>query len=284
MTGFGKVLCTIKHSTFSFEIKSLNSKQIEINLKNANLLKDIEMDLRRQIQQKLIRGKIDVTISEEISENSQLLNFDYLEKLYNEIVAFGKNKNINTGDVFPTVLKLNEYNKNHNLHIEEAERAKILDVMNKGLDALVDFRKKEGAVLEQDIADRVALIQQLQTEITPFEQNRISKIRERIEIELAQLKNIEVDRNRLEQEIIYYLEKLDITEENIRLQAHCAYFMEVIHNNQIEKGKKLAFIAQEIGREINTIGSKANDAAIQKIVVQMKDELEKIKEQLNNIL
>ncbi|HMU97470.1 MAG TPA: YicC family protein [Chitinophagales bacterium] len=284
MTGFGKVLCVINNTNFSVEIKSLNSKQIEINLRNANFLRDLELELRKLLQQKLLRGKIDVSISEEINDKQSILNLDNIEQLYRELIDFGQNKNIPLGDIFPTVLKLSEQNKRDSFTIEDEKKEAILETLETGIDALIEFRKKEGLELEQDIVSRIKWIQKLRTNIVPFENNRIVKIRERIENELTQLKNITIDSNRLEQEIIFYAEKLDITEEHTRLQSHCTYFLEIVENNTIEKGKKLGFIAQEIGREINTIGSKANDADIQKLVVQMKDELEKIKEQLNNIL
>ncbi len=284
MTGFGKVLCVINNTNFSVEIKSLNSKQIEINLRNANFLRDLELELRKLLQQKLLRGKIDVSISEEINDKQSILNLDNIEQLYRELIDFGQNKNIPLGDIFPTVLKLSEQNKRDSFTIEDENKEAILETLETGIDALIEFRKKEGLELEQDIVSRIKWIQKLRTNIVPFENNRIVKIRERIENELTQLKNTTIDSNRLEQEIIFYAEKLDITEEHTRLQSHCTYFLEIVENNTIEKGKKLGFIAQEIGREINTIGSKANDADIQKLVVQMKDELEKIKEQLNNIL
>ena len=284
MTGFGKVLCVINNTNFSVEIKSLNSKQIEINLRNANFLRDLELELRKLLQQKLLRGKIDVSISEEINDKQSILNLDNIEQLYRELIDFGQNKNIPLGDIFPTVLKLSEQNKRDSFTIEDENKEAILETLETGIDALIEFRKKEGLELEQDIVSRIKLIQKLRTNIVPFENNRIVKIRERIENELTQLKNTTIDSNRLEQEIIFYAEKLDITEEHTRLQSHCTYFLEIVENDTIEKGKKLGFIAQEIGREINTIGSKANDADIQKLVVQMKDELEKIKEQLNNIL
>lgn len=284
MTGFGKVLCVIHNTNFSVEIKSLNSKQIEINLRNANLLRDIELEFRKLLQQKLLRGKIDVSISEEVNDMQGLLNLDNIEQLYRELIDFGQVKNIPLGDIFPTVLKLSEQNKRESFTIEDEEKETVLETLEIGIDALIEFRKKEGLEMEQDIVSRIKLIQKLRTNIVPFENNRIAKIRERIESELVQLKNTTIDSNRLEQEIIFYAEKLDITEEHTRLQSHCTYFLEIVENDTIEKGKKLGFIAQEIGREINTIGSKANDADIQKLVVQMKDELEKIKEQLNNIL
>ena len=284
MTGFGKVLCVINNTNFSVEIKSLNSKQIEINLRNANFLRDLELELRKLLQQKLLRGKIDVSISEEINDKQSILNLDNIEQLYRELIDFGQVKNIPLGDIFPTVLKLSEQNKRDSFTIEDEKKEAILETLETGIDALIEFRKKEGLELEQDIVSRIKWIQKLRTNIVPFENNRIAKIRERIESELVQLKNTTIDSNRLEQEIIFYAEKLDITEEHTRLQSHCTYFLEIVENDTIEKGKKLGFIAQEIGREINTIGSKANDADIQKLVVQMKDELEKIKEQLNNIL
>lgn len=284
MTGYGKTQYVHNDIHYTFEIKSLNSKQIDINLKNASILKDIEFDIRKKLQQQLIRGKVDVLINEVVAENESSINLNLLEKMYNEIIAFGVEKQINVGDIFPILLKMSDNNKKEQILLSEEEKINALNIFDDAIIALIKFRQQEGVVLEQDIVERINTIQNLQNHLPVLEKNRLEKIREKIVSELNQLNGIAIDSNRLEQELIYYIEKLDITEENTRLSAHCTYFLEIVANDLIEKGKKLGFIAQEIGREINTIGSKANDAEIQKIVVQMKDELEKIKEQLNNIL
>jgi uncharacterized protein (TIGR00255 family) len=283
MTGFGKATCNINNQNYNIEIKTLNSKQLDINLKNANTLKDIEIDIRKTISNNIIRGKVDIQFTEEKADKNAVLNFDAIEKIYQSIVEFSSKKNIPIGDVFPSILRMSDVIKTEQFEITETDKLNILAAFDQAILALNLFRKNEGSVLEIDILQRIEIIQNLQEELSIFEPLRTVKIKEKLHAELSQL-SISIDQNRLEQELIFYIEKLDITEEKIRLQAHCNYFLEICNNTEIEKGKKLGFVVQEIGREINTIGSKANDANMQKIVVQMKDELEKIKEQLNNIV
>jgi uncharacterized protein (TIGR00255 family) len=283
MTGYCKSSCSINNQNYTLEIKTLNSKQLDIYLKNATVLKDIEIELRKILTQHIIRGKVEIFLNLAKHENNSLLDFNAIKSLYNDVVQFANNNQIQVGDLLPTIIKLSENLKSEFDDISEEDKNTLLQSIESMLSELTAFRAKEGQALEIDILSRINLIRQLLQEIEPFEQNRIQKVREKLTYELQQI-NINVDINRLEQELIFYIEKLDITEEKTRLLTHCNYFTEIVKDNSIEKGKKLGFIAQEIGREINTIGSKANDASMQKIVILMKDELEKIKEQLNNIL
>ena len=283
MTGYCKSSCSINNQNYTLEIKTLNSKQLDIYLKNATVLKDIEIELRKILTQQIIRGKVEIFLNLAKHENNSQLDFNAIKSLYNDVVQFANDNQIQVGDLLPTIIKLSENLKSEFDDISEEDKNTLLQSIESMLSELTAFRAKEGQALEIDILSRINLIRQLLQEIEPFEQNRIQKVREKLTYELQQI-NINVDINRLEQELIFYIEKLDITEEKTRLQTHCNYFTEIVKDNSIEKGKKLGFIAQEIGREINTIGSKANDASMQKIVILMKDELEKIKEQLNNIL
>lgn len=283
MTGYCKSSCSINNQNYTLEIKTLNSKQLDIYLKNATVLKDIEIELRKILTQQIIRGKVEIFLNLAKHENNSQLDFNAIKSLYNDVVQFANDNQIQVGDLLPTVIKLSENLKSEFDDISEEDKNTLLQSIENMLSELTAFRAKEGQALEIDILSRINLIRQLLQEIEPFEQNRIQKVREKLTYELQQI-NINVDINRLEQELIFYIEKLDITEEKTRLLTHCNYFTEIVKDNSIEKGKKLGFIAQEIGREINTIGSKANDASMQKIVILMKDELEKIKEQLNNIL
>jgi len=283
MTGYCKSSCSINNQNYTLEIKTLNSKQLDIYLKNATVLKDIEIELRKILTQQIIRGKVEIFLNLAKHENNSQLDFNAIKSLYNDVVQFANDNQIQVGDLLPTIIKLSENLKSEFDDISEEDKNTLLQSIENMLSELTAFRAKEGQALEIDILSRINLIRQLLQEIEPFEQNRIQKVREKLTYELQQI-NINVDINRLEQELIFYIEKLDITEEKTRLQTHCNYFTEIVKDNSIEKGKKLGFIAQEIGREINTIGSKANDASMQKIVILMKDELEKIKEQLNNIL
>lgn len=283
MTGYCKSSCSINNQNYTLEIKTLNSKQLDIYLKNATVLKDIEIELRKILTQQIIRGKVEIFLNLAKHENNSQLDFNAIKSLYNDVVQFANDNQIQVGDLLPTIIKLSENLKSEFDDISEEDKNTLLQSIESMLSELTAFRAKEGQALEIDILSRINLIRQLLQEIEPFEQNRIQKVREKLTYELQQI-NINVDINRLEQELIFYIEKLDITEEKTRLLTHCNYFTEIVKDNSIEKGKKLGFIAQEIGREINTIGSKANDASMQKIVILMKDELEKIKEQLNNIL
>jgi uncharacterized protein (TIGR00255 family) len=287
MTGFGKASCECKSKTVLVEIKSLNSKQLDIYTRLPNVYKDKDIDIRNLISQGLKRGKIDLCITIENSIvsagakiNEQLVKDYYLQlKQISDKLQIKPDENILSSIMrFPDVLITCQE------EIDEDEWLKVTAAIENAIEALDEYRIQEGKSLEADILGRIGIITRLLESITPFEEDRIQKMRDKIFNSVSQLVEKEkIDSNRFEQELIYYLEKFDITEEKIRLINHCDFFYEV-SKEEVPVGKKLGFIAQEMGREINTIGSKANHSEIQKIVVQMKDELEKIKEQLNNIL
>jgi len=286
MTGYGKSVFENEDKKVTIEIRSLNSKQIDINSKIPPLYREKEIAIRNIISQKIVRGKLDLILSIEnkSSNNIPLINHEIVKNYYNQFVELKKDISFNeSADLLSVIMRLPDSLKTDKEELNDEEWKEIELAINKALNFLDDFRMKEGKILEQDIKLRIENIQKSVREIENFEKERIDNIKNRIEKNsLEFLNNIDLDKNRLEQELLYYIEKIDITEEKVRLNSHCQYFSETINENN--PGKKLAFISQEIGREINTIGSKANNLNIQKIVVQMKDELEKIKEQLMNVL
>lgn len=286
MTGYGKSTFTLGGRNYVVEIKTLNSKSCDLNFKAVADLRGKEIEIRKQIASQLIRGKIDVFFQED--KNSGVtsgLNLTLLENYYKQLQQFSQEKNIPLGDIVPAILRFQDIAKAEFSELSDADFLALQDAINKASIKVIQFRKDEGMQLETDILNRIVLIQQYKNALIPHEQQRIERIKEKLHQDLIVLsEKVTLDKNRFEEELIYYLEKIDINEEKVRLESHCSYFLEIVQENGIEKGKKLGFVAQEIGREINTIGSKANDAAMQKIVVQMKDELEKIKEQLMNIL
>lgn len=286
MTGYGKSSFKLGDKSYILEIKSLNSKSLDLNFKAVAELRGKEIDIRKLIAEKLIRGKVDVYFQEEKNNgNGSGLNFNLIESYYLQLQKFSEEKNIPVGDVIPSILRFQDISKSELSELNEDIFILLSEGIEEALKNLIQFRKNEGKQLEMDLTERIACIQQLKSSLLPFEEKRMEKLREKLQQDLNLfLHNTSVDKNRFEEELIYYLEKMDINEEKVRLDAHCIYFNEVMQEEVMEKGKKLGFIAQEIGREINTIGSKANEANMQKIVVQMKDELEKVKEQLMNIL
>ncbi len=286
MTGYGKSTFTLGGRNYVVEIKTLNSKSCDLNLKAAADLRGKEIEIRKQIASQLIRGKIDVFFQEDKNTASNTnLNLSLLEQYYVQLKQFSDDKKIPLGDIVPAILRFQDIAKAEFSELSDADFLALQDAITIATLKVIQFRKDEGTQLENDILSRIVLIQQLKNALIPLEQLRIERIREKINQDIASIiDKSSLDKNRFEEELIYYLEKIDINEEKVRLESHCSYFLEIVKENGIEKGKKLGFVAQEIGREINTIGSKANDADIQKLVVQMKDELEKIKEQLMNIL
>ncbi len=286
MTGYGKSKVKLGDKTYAVEIKSLNSKQLDLNFKIIAELREKELDIRKMISEKLVRGKIDLYFQEDKSTGAAVnLNFNLIEQYFNQLKVFSSEKNIPLGDVIPAILRFQDINKTELADLNDEDVAALHKSVSEALDNIIEFRKAEGEELEKDLVERINAIQQLKADLLPFEKNRIEKLREKLKQDLANhLQEESVDKNRFEEELIYYLEKIDINEEKVRLDTHCNYFLEMLEEKGYEKGKKLGFIAQEIGREINTIGSKANDAAMQKSVILMKEELEKIKEQVLNIL
>ena len=294
MTGYGKYELNLKYANFTIEVKSLNSKQLDTNIKISSIYRDKEIDLRNLLSQKLQRGKIELSVWREKSESSSnyTLNTAVIKDYHEQIVQLKKELKINRdmltmtsfeADIIPILLKMPDVMQKGEEKVDKNEWTEISKGVNIAIDNLLQFRLDEGIKLEEDILLRINKLTDLLLKLTPFIKERLDKIKTNLTDKLAELKVKDIDENRFEQELIYYLEKQDITEEQVRLKTHLDYFLETIKTD-CPNGKKLGFISQEIGREINTIGSKSSNAEMQKIVVQMKDELEKIKEQLLNIL
>lgn len=290
MTGYGKAEAVLDHKKITVEIRSLNSKQLDLTVKVPAVYRQSEYEIRNRIGKRLQRGKIDAYVSYEITGDSVPVNIDrktftaYFGQI-REIAAengIDWNGSALNAAVVPAVLRLPEVIQNDQQTVSEAETQALKRCVEEAVDHMEQFRIQEGTILIADLLRRIDRIEQLKEEIVPFEKARAETIKTRIRENIESL-GIPFDANRLEQEMIYYIEKLDITEEKVRLQNHCKYFREVARGEEAP-GRKLGFIAQELGREINTLGSKANEATIQKKVVEMKDELEKIKEQVLNIL
>ena len=284
MTGFGKCQLNLPHANFNIEVKSLNSKQLDTNIKISSVYREKEIELKNLLSTKLKRGKIELSVWKESSEiqNSHKLNIALIKDYHQQILNLKKDLGFES-DIFPVLLKMPNILQKDEVSIDNNEWLEIFKGINTAVDELIQFRLAEGNKLEKDIILRINLIIDYLEEITPYAKVRIERVKENLLNKINDLKINNIDENRLEQELIYYLEKQDITEEQIRLKAHLDYFLQTI-SSDAPNGKKLGFISQEIGREINTIGSKSSDAEMQKIVVQMKDELEKIKEQLLNVL
>lgn len=287
MTGFGLVIKEKEEYKICAEIKSLNSKFLELNLKLPRAFADKELSFRNDCNRLLERGKATVTIgidSLDGIKTSLGLNHDLVKRYYHDLKNLSVELGDTNGNIFQLALKMPDVFQNGEIAPDETKWKEALEVFQLALIEFNKFRMDEGAVLAAEFTNRINNILSLLKNVEQFESNRITSIKSKIQTLLAETVGTEnVDSNRLEQELIFYIEKLDITEEKIRLKSHCDYFLEGM-NDLESNGKKLGFIAQEIGREINTLGSKANQADMQKLVVNMKDELEKIKEQLLNIL
>lgn len=286
MTGFGKGEASFGTKKITVELRSLNSKQLDLNIKLPALYRQSETELRNLVAQRLQRGKVDLFVSVESQqvETSAHINREifreYLRQLNDALAFSGIDADYDA--MLPVLMRMPDVVSVEAERVTEEESAALMAAAADAVERLDAFRVQEGAVLIADLLRRVDLIERYREEVVPFEKARTETIRARILDNLSKL-DVEVDRNRLEQEMIYYLEKLDITEEKVRLENHCRYFREVAAGEEAP-GRKLGFIAQEMGREINTMGSKANESNIQILVVRMKDELEKIKEQVLNIL
>ena len=284
MTGFGKCQLNLPHANFNIEVKSLNSKQLDTNIKISSVYREKEIELKNLLSTKLKRGKIELSVWKESSEiqNSHKLNIPLIKDYHQQILNLKKDLGFES-DIFPVLLKMPNILQKDEVKLDNNEWLEIFKGINTAVNELIQFRLAEGNKLEKDIILRINLIIDFLDEISPYAKARIERVKENLLNKINDLKINNIDENRLEQELIYYLEKQDITEEQVRLKAHLDYFLQTIRS-EAPNGKKLGFISQEIGREINTIGSKSSDAEMQKIVVQMKDELEKIKEQLLNVL
>lgn len=287
MTGFGKATIQAAAKSIVVEIRTLNSKQLDLNTRIAPLFRDKENEIRALIAQKLERGKIDFSLYVEKNEAPSIsINADLARAYYNELLKLSFTlENPVESDIFVQVLRMPDVITTPKEELPEELWQQVYQAVCDACDMCDQFRIQEGHVLAADFEKRVKLIDSMIDEITPFEAQRIVNQREKFIKGLEDLKQKgQYDPNRMEQEMIFYIEKLDITEEKVRLRKHCNYFLETMNNPDSSKGKKLGFIVQEMGREVNTTGSKANDFDIQQIVVRMKDEVEKLKEQLANIL
>jgi uncharacterized protein (TIGR00255 family) len=287
MTGFGRAEQTVNDKTFLVEIKSLNGKQLEMQLKIPPLLRPYEFDIRNMLQEQLLRGSIDcmITIKQNGASRPVNINTDLIKAYYLQIKELAAELDIDTNSVLSALLRLPEVVTPASDVISEAEFEDFKAVLQNALDEINRHRLEEGAVMETDLRKRITNIHAQEKVILGLEPERKKRIRAEIVQLLEEHTGKEsYDNNRLEQELIYYMEKIDIHEEQVRLKQHCEYFMSLLAEPEESKGKKLSFVLQEIGREINTTGSKAYDAAIQQSVVLMKDELEKAKEQVLNVL
>lgn len=287
MTGFGKAFVEVAGKKINVEIRSLNSKQLDLNFRIPYIYKEKELELRSEISKLVERGKVDVGIYlESVQENIPAAINKTLAKFYhNELKALSEELQESNTSLLPLILKMPDVMKGEReiVELDEEEWKEVKKTIELAVEAFQKFRADEGKVLEKEFRSRIAIIASILLEIVSMDGLRINTIKERIRTNLTEaIEKEKIDQNRFEQELIYYIEKLDITEEKLRLKTHLDYFLVTL--DEAAAGRKLGFITQEIGREINTIGSKANDSGIQKLVVQMKDELEKIKEQLLNVL
>lgn len=285
MTGFGRASDETKNLKVTVEIRCLNSRSLDVIMKAPSYFRECEQEIRSKIAEKLLRGKVDVWITLEVKNPaiSGRLNTTLAEAYYRDMKAFASNVNESGINILDSVFKMPDIFKAEDNTADEADVKALMNALDNSLNKVNEFRLKEGATLEEDIHLRIKNIGEGLLAIAPYEMPRVDRHRKRLKENLHAALGLDaLDANRFEEELIYYLEKIDITEEKVRLQSHLNYFMEA--SKLPDAGRKLGFLSQEIGREINTIGSKANDAEIQKIVVGMKDELEKVKEQLLNIL
>lgn len=286
MTGFGKASCEIAGKKITVEIKSLNSKQLDLSTRIPNAYKDREMEIRNEILSRLERGKVDFSLYFENTnkDNAPQLNFGIVESFFSQLhETAGKLGIAPPADPWPLFLRLPEALKTEVQEVDEETWDIVRPAVDQAIDQLVQFRIQEGKMLESVFTEKLDRIESLLKDIEVYEPERVEKIKARIADGLEKIKGVEYDKNRFEQEMIFYIEKLDINEEKSRLANHCKYFRETMAEAH-GQGKKLGFICQEIGREVNTMGSKSNHSEMQKTVVCMKDELEQMKEQVLNVL
>ena len=288
MTGYGKATAELPDKKINVEIKSLNSKAMDLSARIAPLYREKEMEIRNEISRMLERGKVDFSLWIEKKDAEQLatpINQELVEAYYKRIKEISASAGIpEPADWFATLLRMPDVmTKNETQELSDEEWAVAHVAVEEAIGHLIDFRKQEGAALEKKFREKIGNIARLLESVAPYEQERVGKVKDRITDALEKTLSVDYDKNRLEQELIYYIEKLDVNEEKQRLSNHLKYFISTLESGS-GQGKKLGFIAQEMGREINTLGSKSNHAEMQKIVVQMKDELEQIKEQVLNVM
>lgn len=290
MTGFGKAESNIGTKKVTVEIKSVNSKTFDCNLRTPSFFREKEMEVRTLLSKELVRGKIDVNVNYTSLETEQqyFINKDLVKRYYEDLLSVVNEAELSNKDkidFLSIVMKMPEVMRSEKESLSEEDAQAYSELVEEAVQEFNAFRREEGAALQNDIFSNIKSIADLLEEVEPYEQERIEVVKERIQKNLASLvEKPNIDENRFHQELIYYIEKLDISEEKVRLKAHCEHFIKTAEAEDRDKGKKLGFITQEIGREVNTLGSKANHAEMQKIVVLMKDALEKIKEQILNVL
>jgi uncharacterized protein (TIGR00255 family) len=287
MTGYGRGECAINDRIFIVELRSLNGKQFELLLKIPSLLKPFEFEIRSILAENMLRGSVECTISfkQNGASKPSNINLDLARSYYNQLKELSEELKADDSQLLASILRLPEVVGTASDVLTDTDWLQIKNVMNDAVNMITKHRMDEGNVLETELLNRIQNIEQLQEKLIIIEPRRKQKIRENIlKLLEDQVGKDIVDKNRFEQELIYYIEKIDLTEEQVRLTNHCTYFRTLISENEVAKGRKLSFLLQEIGREINTTGSKAYDSDIQKYVVEMKDELEKAKEQVLNIL
>lgn len=287
MTGYGKATCEYQGRKIVIELKSLNSKGIDMNTRVASLYREKDIEIRNIVAQRLLRGKIDLFLyyDEMTSENAVELNVSLMNEYRQQLESASSQLGVAMpANLMEVLIKMPEVMKSGCSTLDSNEWNEVTKALDEAIMQIENFRKQEGAALQKMFEDKLSIIENLLAEVEPFESERIARIRARLEENLNSIKDkIAIDPNRLEQEMIFYLEKLDINEEKVRLRNHIKYFRETM-NSELAPGKKLGFIAQEMGREINTLGSKSNHSGMQIIVVKMKDQLEQIKEQVLNVL
>lgn len=286
MTGYGRTTFALNGKNIVLEVKTLNSKSFDLNLRIAPLFKEYEMEIRNLLSKYIIRGKTDCLLTyEQMDEKAGEININAIKEYYRQIKSISDNMGLEQANIMDLVFRLPNITTSSNEPLTDEQWEMVTNHIDNTCGQLTKFRTVEGINLEQDLILHVNLIHSALIEVEALDPKRMAQQREKMHNDLrSYLASENIDMNRFEQEVIFYLEKMDITEEVIRLRSHCEYFMQTIEDKAQEKGKKLGFIAQEMNREINTIGSKAYHADMQRKVVKMKDELEKIKEQLNNVL
>ncbi|MBQ9561801.1 MAG: YicC family protein [Prevotella sp.] len=288
MTGYGKAVAKYEDKTIHVEVKALNSKALDCSTRIAPIYREKEMEIRKMIQESAVRGKIDFSIwvEKEVAGDAQSINMPLVRNYYAQLQELSKELGVQTADILPVLMRMPDAVSRQEIEeLSDEEWDAARTAVAEALQNLTDFRRQEGEALQKKFEEKLDNIARLMGEIEPYEQSRVEKIRQRLTENLKAIPDVEYDKNRLEQELIYYIEKLDISEEKQRLTNHLKYFRDTMNEDTPQgQGKKLGFIAQEMGREINTTGSKSNNAEMQNIVVQMKDELEQIKEQVLNAL
>lgn len=284
MTGFGKATGTYQSKKISVEVRSLNSKSADLTVRTHNSYKELEPKARKIVTDLLERGKIDLIINLDSTGDSKAfsLNTDLAKAYYKDLKAFNESIGEKSADYLALILRMPDIYVNEKEEMTDEERNCVIGLVEQACGKLNEFRRQEGVALENEFTERIEDIRRLLNEVPKYEQERVETVRERMRKALEDITNGNYDENRFQQELIFYIEKLDVSEEKMRLANHLDYFLETMTTN--EAGKKLGFISQEIGREINTLGSKSNHAEMQKLVVDMKDNLEKIKEQILNTL